>query len=115
MRIRITSIPPGEAPENIRKAWVGLEIPVRSRSPGRHRGIIFGVLSGSKSRLISCLAAMFGFGQREIGYTVESKVAIDLLAARSPEAAQWWQQNTPRFIEPGRYFMFTADSCEELP
>jgi hypothetical protein len=64
---------------------------------------------------MACLRALFGFGQREFGYTVESKVAIELLAARSPEAAQWWHQNTPQFAEPGRYFMFAADSCEELP
>ena len=115
MQIRIKSTPPGEAPEYIRKAWVGLVIPVPPRSPGRHKGVGFGVLSGPKNRLIACFGALFGFGQREIGYTVYSKVAIDLLAARSPEAAQWWHQNTPRFIEPGRYFMFAADSCEELP
>jgi hypothetical protein len=27
--IRITSIPPGEAPVGIREAWVGLELPLK--------------------------------------------------------------------------------------
>jgi hypothetical protein len=115
MKIRIKSTPPGEAPEHIRNEWVGLEIPVPARYTGRRKGLGFGVLSGPKSRLGAFLAVLFGRANRETGYIVEAQVAVNLLAARSPEAATWWRENTPRFIEPGRYFMFAAESCEELP
>jgi hypothetical protein len=111
MTIRIKSTPPGEAPGHIRQAWVGLEIPVPARFAGRCRGFQVGVLSGPKSRIGALFAIFFGRAQREVGYIVEAKVAVDLLASRSPEAAEWWRQIAPRFIEPGRYFMFAAECC----
>jgi hypothetical protein len=49
-----------------------------------------------------------------IGYIVESNVAVNLLANHAPEAAEWWQANVARMIEPGRYFMFAAECCEEI-
>lgn len=114
MKIRIKSTPPGEAPEHVRQAWIGLEIPVPPRFAGRRRGYGVGVLSGPKSRFGALLAMLFGRAQREVGYVVEASVAVNLLASRSPEAAAWWREHAPRFIEPGRYFMFAAESCEEL-
>lgn len=33
-KIRILSIPPGDAPESVRRAWVGLELPIAPDSPG---------------------------------------------------------------------------------
>jgi hypothetical protein len=115
MRIRIKSMPPGEAPEHVRRAWVGLEIPVPPRAAGRRsfRGV--GVLSGPKSRLGALLAVLFGRTEREVGYLVSSKTALELLAVRSPEAVDWWRQNAPHFLEPGRGFIFSLDSCEEIP
>jgi hypothetical protein len=114
MKIRIKSTPPGEAPENIRQAWVGLEIPVPARFAGPYQGFGFGVLSGPKTRFGALLALLFGRARRKAGYVVEASVAIDLLASRSREAADWWRQNAPRFIEPGRYFLFATESCEEI-
>ena len=114
MKIRIKSTPPGEAPEHVRQAWIGLEIPVPPRFAGRRLGFGVGVLSGPKSRLGALFAILFGRAQRVVGYTVEARVAVDLLASRSPEAADWWRQHAPHFIEPGHYFMFAAEACEEL-
>jgi hypothetical protein len=114
MKIRIKSLPPGEAPEHIRQAWIGLEIPVPPRFTGRRRAFGVGVLSGPKGWLGRLFAVWLGRAQREIGYIVEGYVAIDLLAVHSPEAAKWWRQNTPQFTKPGRYFIFAAESCEEL-
>jgi len=114
MKIRIISTPPGEAPEHIRQAWIGLEIPVPPQYAGRHRAFGVGVLSGPQSWLGGLFAILFGRAPRETGYIVEASVAVDLLAARSPAAADWWRQHAPRTIEPGRYFLFAAESCEEL-
>jgi hypothetical protein len=110
MQIRIKSTPPGEAPEHIRQAWVGLVIPVPPRFKGRRLGFGFGVLSAPKTFIGSLLGLLCFKGQRDIGYIVESNVAINLLAARSPEAADWWRQNTPQFTAPGKYFMFAAEA-----
>ena len=109
MKIRIKSTPPGEAPEHIRQAWIGLEIPAF-----RCRGRVFGVLSGPKTRLGVFLARLLGRAKRKVGYAVDAEAAVNLLASRSPEVADWWRQNAPRFIEPGRYFMFAAESCEVI-
>ena len=114
MKIRIKTTPPGEAPENIREAWIGLEIPVPSRFSGLRRGFGFGVLSGPTSWFGTLLAFFTGRVQREVGYIVEADVAVALLSAKSPEAAAWWRQHAPRFAAPGKYFMFAADACEEL-
>lgn len=114
MKIRIISTPPGEAPEHVRQAWIGLEIPVPNRFAGRRQIFGVGVLSGPKNWLGYLFAIMFGRAQKEVGYIVESQVAINLLAAHSPEAAGWWRQHTPRLIKPGHFFLFAFDSCEEV-
>jgi hypothetical protein len=89
-------------------------MPVPARFAGRRRGFGFGVLSGPKSSLGKWFAVLFGRAQKKVGYLAGSRIAIDLLAARSPEAASWWRQNTPQFTKSGRYFIFAAESCEEL-
>ena len=115
MHIRIKSMPPGEALEQVRQAWVGLVIPVPPRVAGCQNFLGFGVLSGPKTRLGGLLGLLLGRAKRHRGYAVSSKVALDLLAARCPEAADWWRQNAPRFFEPGQGFIFSSDSCEEIP
>jgi hypothetical protein len=103
MQIRIKSTPPGEAPNHVRRAWVGLVLPVPPHLSGQRRANTFGVLSGP------------GFGrQQSIGYIVESSVAVKVLADSVPEAADWWRANAATIIEPGRYFMFAPECCEEL-
>ncbi|MCB9178003.1 MAG: hypothetical protein H6590_01070 [Flavobacteriales bacterium] len=114
MKIRITSTPPGEAPEHIRQAWIGLEIPVPERFAGRRRVVGLGVLSGPKNWLGALFAIISGRAKRETGYIVEASTAVDLLAVHSPDAADWWRKHAHRFIEPGRYFMFAAEACEEM-
>ncbi|MEX1132441.1 MAG: hypothetical protein WEC15_04380 [Flavobacteriales bacterium] len=114
MKIRITSTPPGEAPEHIRQAWVGLEIPVPQRYAGQQRAMGLGVLSGPKTWLGALLAVITGRAQQRNGYIVEANTAVELLAARAPEAADWWRKNTPHLIAPGRYFMFAVEACEEV-
>ena len=115
MQIRIKSVPPGEAPETIRQAWIGIVIPVPPRVSRRRTFLGTGVLSGPKNRLGALLAILLGRTHRVTGYMVESKTALELLAASSPEAANWWRDNAPHFFEPGRAFVFSGDSCEEIP
>lgn len=114
MKIRIKSTPPGEAPEDIREAWIGLEIPVPSRFLGLRGGFGFGVLSGPTSWFGILFAIVTGRASRDVGYIVEADLALSLLSAKSPEAAAWWRQHAPRVVAPGRYLMFAADACEEL-
>jgi hypothetical protein len=113
--IRINKIPIGEAPEDIRKAWVGLVLPLADGRRGRMgRWAVFGVLSGPKAFLPQILGMLLGKHQVLDGYAVKAAVALGILADSAPEAADWWRENAPRFFRPNQYFVFDAESCEEV-
>ena len=113
--IRIIKIPIGEAPEDVRKAWVGLVLPLAEGRWGqRRKWAVFGVVSGPKSFLQKVLAMLLGKHTVLNGYGVKASVALGILAQRAPEAAEWWSENTPQFLQPNWYFVFDAESCEEV-
>lgn len=114
MQIRITRTPPGEAPEHVRQAWIGLVLPVDERYAGQQRRLGVGVLTGPRTWLGILLAMLTGRAKRQNGYVVEAKVALDLLAAHAPQAAEWWRTHAPHFLEPGRHFLFAAEVCKEV-
>lgn len=90
-RIRIIATPPGFAPEEIRKEWVGIEIPV-NREEINKLLLEPGVWSGNTS---------------DPGYAVLAGDAIHALeTAGKHEAAEFW-----RGI-PSSVYKFKADVCE---
>lgn len=108
--LHITSIPSGEAPLWVREQWVGLKLPLAHREAKPIGLLTSGVLSGPRN-LVSCLLAMLtGKLQRQSGFLVESRVAVAILALKSPEAAAWWRENTPYQLKPGRQFVFGEDT-----
>lgn len=106
----ITSIPPGEAPTWVREKWVGLSLPLAQRSSKPQKFFSIGVLSSPKSFLGWLRAWLNGGIRRESGFIVESQVAIEILSKKSPEAAEWWQKNTPKLLKPRHYFLFQKDT-----
>jgi hypothetical protein len=68
-----------------------------------------GVLSGPRSFFSSIGALLTGKLTRRSGFLVETQPAIAVLAKSSPEAAAWWQGNTPHLLRPKRYFVFPQD------
>jgi hypothetical protein len=100
-RVRIVSVPPGEAPEYIRRAWVGLELPVAGGRAGPQTGGAFGVLSNQP----------MGYGP---GYAVDGATAVRLLAAKDPDAAAWWRESAPHVLRGGYQLVFPADVCEPV-
>ena len=107
--LRITAAPPGEAPLWVREKWVGLSLPLARRRAGALSVFTSGVLSGPKSFFASIGALLTGRLKRRSGFLVETQAAIAVLAKSSPEAATWWQQNTPHLLRPRRYFVFPED------
>ena len=108
--IRITSVPPGEAPVTIREAWVGLELPVFRKRPGRYLGS--GVLSGPRSigeSFVHLLTFRFALHR---GFVVPTLPAIEVLERSHPAAARWWRENAPHAVGARRYFIFPAECCE---
>jgi hypothetical protein len=99
-RIRIIAPPPGEAPEHIRAAWVGLELPLMGGATGPRTLSAAGVLSGKGTVCV-------------LGYVVSGKAAVELLAAHAPDAAAWWRTNAPHVLHDGYPLIFPADVCQK--
>jgi hypothetical protein len=100
MKIKIVAVPAGEAPEEVRRAWVGLEIPL----PAGKRGLIVGQSSGTASAVKRAFR----------GYFVDTETAVSLLAAHAPAAAAWWRQNAVALFQPGRGLGFREEFCETI-
>jgi hypothetical protein len=90
--IQIVSTPPGEAPLQIRKSWVGLVLPLFEGDTGPVIIDSVGVVSKKRTRF-----RLFGFqlwqrGAHEL-FRVPAAAAIDALGQVAPEAAAWWRDN----------------------
>ena len=109
--IRIIAVPPGEAPEDVRRAWVGVRIPLPlfHRRPRAWR--TSGVLTGPKDLVARLRALLSGRLERHRGYAVAVADAIAALEARDPAAARWWRENAPQAVRPGRAFVFSSEVC----
>ncbi len=87
-KMKIIAIPPGFAPEEIRKQWLGIEIP----------------LLGKDDQPTSLRIGNGNSG----GYTVQTQDAIDALRASDKnEAAEFWEQ-----FNLGSQLVFKTECCE---
>jgi hypothetical protein len=75
-KVLITAVPPGEAPDWVRQAWVGLELPFYNPTSG---GYVGGVLTRVPTN--------------RKGFCVETETALDILEKKDPKAAAWWREN----------------------
>ncbi len=90
IKIKITKVPMGRAPERFREFWVGMELPAR---PG-----------------VPCVDVNRATPGRK-NYVVPKDRALTLLCERSPEAAKWFEDNFFR----STVFLFGADEAEVVP
>ena len=95
--IEIIKLPPGDPPEEIRKAWIGCRITLteQPKQPIKQRGVL-----GGKA-------------QNEGGYHVSGWAAMQVLKRRNEAAAAWWYRNVPN-IEHTE-LIFAKDVCEYKP
>jgi hypothetical protein len=98
-RIRVTATPPGDAPEEIRRAWIGLELPLSKVGVQDLDGE--GVLSRRGAGSVR-------------GYVVLGKTAVALLASQAPEAAEWWRRNAPHVVASGYELIFPESTCVRI-
>ena len=88
--IEITSVPPGGAPEEIRKEWIGLTLRVDHRNENQLADVVTG-------RKVNRLG----------GWAVRWDDAMAALALKSVQAMEWWIENViPMDL------IFTDDCCE---
>lgn len=94
-RFKIIAMPPGQAPEWVRKEWIGLELPMIPME-----SVLFqvGVFGGTPEKLD--------------GYPADAQVAIDLLSKKSPKAAEWWRDNAPHVLADS--LVFKKEVCEVI-
>jgi hypothetical protein len=114
VEVRIIDVPPGEAPLWVRKAWVGLVLPLAQGESGPRRLPGAGVRTGPRTLLGSLWRLLFDPPRWTWQYVVDVDEAIDILAEADPEAAAWWEDNTPHLIGRGKRFGFAEAVCEEL-
>lgn len=97
--IRITRVPGGDAPEEIRRAWVGLVIPVDEtiEQPTliESRMISSGVYAGPVK-----------------GCTVMAIEAFKELARSGSDAYHWWWKHARQYYQPGMHLVFNSEACE---
>lgn len=98
--LRIVAMPPGEAPEKIRRAWVGVAIPLRRAASQPVTQDSVGVLSKEK---MGCMT----------GYALTGSEAIEALRAQSQKTAAWWEDNAPHVLAPGYVLLFPTEVCEK--
>jgi hypothetical protein len=114
LKVRIIDVPPGEAPRWVRKAWVGLVLPLAPEEAGPRRARASGVLTGPRGFLERFWRMLVDPPPASWQYVIDADVAIDILAEANPEAAEWWEENAPHLLGTGRSFGFAEDVCEEL-
>lgn len=85
-KVSVASVPDGEAPMESRKAWVGIIFPEAKLLKGVYaRGIATGELEGPADY-----------------WAVESAIALELLRAKDPSAAEWFAAR----VFPGQLLLF---------
>jgi hypothetical protein len=112
-RIRVVRVPAlGIAPEEVRRGWLGVELPLHA--PGVRRTNQYGILSSPHSRFLRWVRTRLGLAHPIVGYAVAAGVAVDELAKKKPQAALWFRRNVPELLGTGRLFYFAVEDCETV-
>jgi hypothetical protein len=103
LRIRITQIPDGLAPKEIREAWVGVELEA-IKEEDNPDGIPAEIVDFTTDN-IAC---------REPGYLVDVDLGIEALAKlpNGAKAADWFARNTSTQMP---FYSFGVNEVEVLP
>ena len=94
--IRIVKIPEGDAPLEIREAWVGLELPCLTKH--------------DESKEVKNIISQEIRQPRPNCWYVPQDMALEILEEAAPEAAQWWLEHD--YPHPDRFFTFGEDEAE---
>lgn len=97
-RIRITKVPAGEAPFEVRRSWLWLTLPCEPYLGYPDGGLDQGVLSGKQ------------VSHNRLGFSVPQDRAIVILSRYQPWAAEWLRRRG--YPKPGEYFCFGEDEAE---
>lgn len=93
MLIKIVRVPEGEAPEEIRKEWVGCELPITDFA-----------------RLTPTNEVLSGVSRIEKGFSVHAFSALAILRKKSREAAAWFENHMR--LTTDDYLFFNENECK---
>lgn len=99
-KIRITGVPGGQAPEEIRQDWIGVEIPIDDNE---------------EQPSVQETGGVIDRGEHPVPKRVYSVFALEAFAAlklHSKTAWDWWYQATPHLFAEGRHLLFDESACE---
>jgi len=112
--IEIIAVPPGEAPEEIRKSWIGVVIPLPPHAQTAAVRTGYGVLTGPRSWFFALFPFLHSNKITWKGYRVSGADAVMALAKRDQAAAEWWRKNTPHLLAKRWQLLFPADVCRVI-
>ncbi|MEO9819228.1 MAG: hypothetical protein ABJ370_23035 [Paracoccaceae bacterium] len=112
MIIEITSTPPGESPEWVRTAWIGVKVQTLDDTPVTVPTV--SSVGGPRSIPGQIWHHLRGKTIMRKGYLVNARDAVGLLALQSEEAARWCIENAPQMLNPDQNFMFEETCCRPL-
>lgn len=112
MLIEVIHTPPGDSPEWIRKAWVGMQLPCVHDGPVSMPTV--NASAGPRTFLQQILHLMMGRTTQQLGYVVNAKDAVGLLSLYNEEAARWWITSAPHALKPEQMIMFAKQCCREI-
>lgn len=115
--ILITTTPPGQAPLDVRAAWVGVRLEIAGGNDAKPRRYdVVGIhtrIGGLGWKIRKFLHLPQPAEDVWVGYEVEFLPALRALEAAGRTAAvQWWTQHVPHLLHPGRTVVFPASSCQ---
>ena len=120
--IRILTIPPGDAPEWVRQAWVELELPLVPQ----HAGPVDTSFVDEFAARLAKANPKAGDWMRKLTAAAPQPApepprdqvyigeAVAVLAKSNPQAAQWWRDNFRKAIEGGHKFEFAPEVYERV-
>jgi hypothetical protein len=94
--IKIISRPAGQAPEWVRDAWIGLELPLCEDYQPKDDEQMFGILNLEPVKELG-------------GYAVSATIAFQQLFRVNPDACEWWRVNAPWAI--AARLIFEKNAC----
>ena len=95
-QVRIVRVPQGEAPLEVRQAWVGLILPVSHFGEGLEVGLKTGM-----------------FQPKRAWVAVPRQLALEILESKDPVAAKWFKDSLGERTAVG-HFAFGRNEIEEL-
>jgi len=110
--IEIIATPPGEAPEEIRKGWIGVVIPLPRGFQAEQTTVGYGVLTGPRTWWSALLPFLHKKKVKWLGYRVSGREAVDALAKKDPAAASWWKENAPHVMGRLWFLSFPTEVCQ---